>query len=300
MKDWTTLTPDKTKLLRKNYTSGRSGYSVDRVVLHHNAGTLTTEQCYSVWQTREASAHFQVEKDGTIGQLVKLSDTAWHAGNWVANCKSIGIEHANNTGSSGGWTISDDTLDNGAHLVAAICSYYGLGKPAYGKNVFYHSTYASTSCPGGIAGSQRADYLAKAQSYYASMTGSSSSSSSSSASVFNLDEDGYWGKEVTKALQTYYGTTVDGVVSSQSSYWKSQNPGLTGGWEWVSATSAVGSQLVMAIQKALGVTVDGLIGPTTIKALQKKLGTTQDGVFSKKSSAILKLQSNLNTLGRPW
>ena len=41
------------------------------------------------------AAHYQVEDDGTIGQLVWDSNTAWHASNWDANCRSIGVEHAN-------------------------------------------------------------------------------------------------------------------------------------------------------------------------------------------------------------
>ena len=60
-----------------------------------------------------------------IGQLVWDADTAWHADDWDANITSIGVEHADiNTNP---WTISDATLDNGAHLVAALCKYYGLG-----------------------------------------------------------------------------------------------------------------------------------------------------------------------------
>lgn len=35
------------------------------------------------WQTRAASAHYQVEANGTVGQLRANSNTAWHAGNWT-------------------------------------------------------------------------------------------------------------------------------------------------------------------------------------------------------------------------
>ena len=106
-----------------------------------------------------------------------------------------------------------------------------------------------------------------------------------------LAVDGYWGAATTRALQKVLGTPVDGVVSSQSSAWKASNPGLTGGWEWVSAPK--GSQVIAALQKKLGVTDDGLIGPNTIKALQKRMGTTQDGVLSKESTCITALQKRL-------
>jgi len=171
MKNWATLDADVNKILTKHYTSGRSGAKINKVIVHYNAGNLTVEGCYSVWQTREASAHYQVEDGGRIGQLVWDSDTAWHASNWQANISSIGIEHANRSDG----TISEKCLDNGAHLVAAICKYYGLGRPEWLKNVFPHKYFAATSCPGQIYGSQKNAYIQRAQKWYDYMTGSDSS-----------------------------------------------------------------------------------------------------------------------------
>lgn len=173
MKNWDTLEADVDKIIGVHYTPGRDGKSINKIVLHHNAGNLSVDDCYRTWQTREASAHYQVEANGTIGQLVWDSDTAWHAGDWEANCTSIGIEHADSDTTN--WTISDATLDNGAHLVAALCKYYGLGRPEWGKNVFPHNHFSATACPGQIAGSQNAAYMAKAQSYYDQMTGATGS-----------------------------------------------------------------------------------------------------------------------------
>ena len=85
MQDWETLQPDEYKLLDKHYTAGRGGYSINKIVLHHNAGNLSIQGCWNVWQTREASAHYQVDANGRIGQLVNDWDTAWHAGDWAAN-----------------------------------------------------------------------------------------------------------------------------------------------------------------------------------------------------------------------
>ena len=169
MQDWETLQPDDYRLLDKHYTAGRGGYTIDKIVLHHNAGNLSIDGCWNVWQTREASAHYQVDANGRIGQLVNDCDTAWHAGDWAANCSSIGIEHADI--SSSPWRISDATLDNGAHLVAALCRYYGLGRPEYGRNVFFHSDFQATSCPASIAGTQRDAYLSRAGQWYDAMTG---------------------------------------------------------------------------------------------------------------------------------
>lgn len=169
MKNWDTLEADENMILTTHYTPGRSGRNIDKIVIHHNAGNLSIAGCYNVWQTREVSAHYQVDANGRIGQLVWDSDTAWHAGNWEANLTSIGIEHADiNTNP---WTISDKTLDNGAHLVAALCKHYGLGRPQWGVNVFPHSAFSSTQCPASLYGSQKDAYMAKAQAWYDAMTG---------------------------------------------------------------------------------------------------------------------------------
>lgn len=169
MKSWEMLQADKNYLMNKHYTPGRKGRRINKVVIHHNAGDLTVEGCYSVWQTRQASAHYQVQSNGVIGQLVWDRDTAWHAGNWNANLTSIGIEHADM--SSDPWRVSDACLDNGAHLVAALCRYYKLGRPAWKVNVFPHQYFQATACPASLAGSQHAAYMARAQYYYDHMNG---------------------------------------------------------------------------------------------------------------------------------
>lgn len=177
MKSWENLEADENLILSTHMTKGRQGCKVDKIVLHHNGGNLTGKGCYDVWQTREASAHYQVAADGRITQLVWDADTAWHSGEWNANLTSIGVEHADI--SSSPWMLSEATLDNGAHLVAALCKRYGLGRPQWGVNVFPHSHFSATACPASIEGSQNAAYMAKAQAYYDSMTGSHPAAESS-------------------------------------------------------------------------------------------------------------------------
>lgn len=166
--DFENLNADVNKILTKHFTKGRGGNKIQFVVIHYNCGDLTVEGCYSVWQTREASAHYQVESSGRIGQLVWDGDTAWHAGNWTTNQKSIGIEHANQ-----GNSMTDTCIENGAHLCAAICKYYGLGRPEWMRNVFPHCHFSSTSCPGPLkeGTSYHNRYMERAQYWYDVMTG---------------------------------------------------------------------------------------------------------------------------------
>ena len=175
MKSWENLEADENLILSTHMTKGRQGCKVDKIVVHHNAGNLTARQIYNVWQTREASAHYQVAVDGRVSQHVWDTDTAWHTGDWASNLTSIGVEHADI--STDPWSISEATLDNGAHLVAALCKHYGLGRPQWGVNVFPHSDFTSTSCPASLAGAQNADYMARAQAWYDKMTGTASAPS---------------------------------------------------------------------------------------------------------------------------
>ena len=174
MKDWKTLQPDKIKLIQKHYTQGRAGAKVEFVVLHHLAGIGRTADVWDWWQTRQASAHYVVEIDGLIGQLVWDRDTAWANANTWANQRAITIEHCNSAvGDSTGWPISDKTLEEGSHLVAAVCVYYGLGRPKWNVNVFPHSKWGSTSCPHQLDtwGWYHDIYMERAGEWYDIMTG---------------------------------------------------------------------------------------------------------------------------------
>ena len=166
--DWLNVEPDVYRLLNKHFTPGRGGRRIKYIVRHHNAGVLTIDGCWNVWQTREASAHYQVENSGRIGQLVNDSDTAWHAADLVRNQESIGIEHANCGDASQDWPISDLVIKQGARLAAALCLYYDLGRPEYGRNIRDHRETGQTSCPYHLArgGKYHGPWMAEAQRFY--------------------------------------------------------------------------------------------------------------------------------------
>lgn len=170
--DWMNVEPDVYRLINKHYTPGRGGQQIKYIVRHHNAGILTIDGCWEVWQTREASAHYQVENSGRIGQLVNDSDTAWHAANQLRNQQSIGIEHANCGGANQDWPISDTVIKQGARLAAALCRYYNLGRPEYGKNIKDHKETGQTSCPYHLAagGKYHQAWMDEAQRFYDELT----------------------------------------------------------------------------------------------------------------------------------
>ena len=267
MKNWEKCEADVVKLLNKHYTKGRSGRRIQYIVEHYNAGNLTVGGCWSVWQTRQASAHYQVEDDGTIGQLVWDSNTAWHAGNWDANCKSIGIEHANRPDG----TITEATLDNGAHLTAALCHLYGLGRPQWGRNVYPHKHFQATSCPGQIYESQRQAYIERAQYWYDKMGGKDvqKPSSSGSAPKPSAGSAPRPGKYTDASFAGTYRCTVNGLrirkspslsgaIDGGATYDVGETVVLDGwyaiadGWVWGRYTTYSGATRYVAVGRATG------------------------------------------------
>ena len=62
--------------------------------------------------------------------------------------------------------MAGGTLDAGAHLTAALCRGYGLGRPQWRVNVFPHSDFYSTECPASLRDTYANEYIDKAQQYY--------------------------------------------------------------------------------------------------------------------------------------
>lgn len=109
-----------------------------------------------------------------------------------------------------------------------------------------------------------------------------------------IDEDGLWGKDTTRRAQEVFGTPVDGIVSNQLSWWRSQNPGLLDStFEWQDSMHG-GSALIRAIQNKIGANPDGYIGKETITKMQEWLGTPVDGCVSYPSQMVSAFQKWLN------
>lgn len=301
MKNWNTLQPDEYRLLSKHFMKGRAGKKITAIAVHHNAGNLSAKQIYNTWQTRVASAHYQVDQNGWISQHVRDKDTAWAVGGG-RNADTISIEHANNKFAPD-WTIWDKTLEEGAHLVGALCVYYKLGRPAWKKNVFPHSSFMATACPGAIQTIQNALYMKRAQYWYDQMTGggvkvgvaktadkvktAAQKVADKRTDTVKLAVDGMIGPKSVRRLQQVLGTPVDAVISGQHTANKTHLPAFN-----AIQYNGGGSLAVKALQRQLGVTADGYLGPITNKAWQKRLGVTTDGYFGPNSAKALQTKLN--------
>ena len=125
----------------KNFQVGRQGTKIDRVVLHWIVGTLVAADSTFQNPSRVASAHYGIGPK-EIHQYVKEEDTAFHAGNFPINLRSIGIEH------EGGpdLPIAESVYEKSARLVLDICTRYGI--PLDRQHILKHSEIKATQCPG--------------------------------------------------------------------------------------------------------------------------------------------------------
>lgn len=125
-----------TKYDSPNFTRGREGNKPQYIVIHH-WGQDGASFCGVVnWLCRQggnSSAHYVVEA-GKVACIVDPDDTAWHAGNWWYNLRSIGIECRPE--------MTDGDLATVAELIREIWKVYGK-LPIIG-----HKDIVATACPG--------------------------------------------------------------------------------------------------------------------------------------------------------
>mgnify|MGYP003477921858 CR=1 FL=1 len=123
-----------------NFTSGRGGKKVDRIVIHWWDDPARNPSAEGVVATltnpsRQASAHYVITGTGRRAWcLVAESDTAWHAGDFDINQRSIGLECDPR--------CRNEDYDVVAEVIADLWRYYGK------IPLTPHRQYSSTACPG--------------------------------------------------------------------------------------------------------------------------------------------------------
>ena len=136
---------------QNNYKVGRDGVSVSEIVIHTNGGPAS--QGLHNWfqnNTIQVSAHWQVYLNGEIEQYVKNEDTAYHAGVWEENLKSIGIEHEDN-GNSSDPVRTNEQYEASAQLIANLYKQNNIPFNDMGRIKPHHEFVPSRPCPDGLS-----------------------------------------------------------------------------------------------------------------------------------------------------
>lgn len=132
-----------------NYTA--SNTTKTGIVFHWIVGEISASDAIFSRANSKVSAHYSVGSNGEVHQHVANKHIAWHAGNWEANKKYIGIEHA------GGQLINGQRKkptqkchDTSVQLCVQLCQSMGIKKLVLGQNAFRHNHFSATQCCGSL------------------------------------------------------------------------------------------------------------------------------------------------------
>jgi len=126
-----------------NLTIGREGNAVELIVDHWTVVMFEGAIRRFKDPASRLSAHYVIGQDGRIAQLVSEGDTAYHAGKFDVNLRSIGIEHE----ASPMMAPTDALYAASAQLHREIAARHGLAL-SVGGTVLPHHAIVPTECPG--------------------------------------------------------------------------------------------------------------------------------------------------------
>ena len=119
--------------------------SIDFVVIHNDAGSMTPEQYVDWLRYRDKSlgiAHYYCNRN-TIARVIDTFNIGYHTGDWWSNCRSIGYEVCESM------KVSDEEFlqneDVTLMQAAEDLIYYGL--PINTSTVRLHHEFVPTTCP---------------------------------------------------------------------------------------------------------------------------------------------------------
>jgi Transglycosylase/N-acetylmuramoyl-L-alanine amidase len=136
--------------------SARDGIPIDMVVLHCTAAETVGSTINWFLNPRSlVSAHYVIDTNGDIYQMVRDDCSAWHAKS--ANKRSIGIEHVG----TGAIRMSAAQAAASAGLIRWLVASYGVPAANILGHQFAPGNEGTTACPGGLFGGAARDAIAK-------------------------------------------------------------------------------------------------------------------------------------------
>lgn len=126
-----------------NFAYGRAGTVVDRIVMHWTTGSLNSTIAHFQNPAAQVAAHYVIDRDGLLYQCVLDQNTAYHAGDYSMNQRSIGIEHVGGPQYDG---FTDAQYRTSSDLIRDLSERYGFA--ANDTYVIPHRSVVPTQCPG--------------------------------------------------------------------------------------------------------------------------------------------------------
>lgn len=238
------------------------------ITVHNTANDASARNEVSYMRNNSSSTSYHVAVDDKeVVIAAPFNRNCFHAGDGrygTGNRKTIGIEICY---SRSGGARFDAAEDNAARYIASLLKAYGWGI----DRVKRHYDWSRKYCPHRTMDRGWTRFLNMVRSYMGLPAASILSGGEGTASVGKVAVDKKWGPATTRASQKVLGTYIDGIVSKQSKRARKFLPNVsTASWKFVNNPGR-GSNMVRALQRLVGASVDGKCGPGTVSALQKFL-----------------------------
>lgn len=238
------------------------------ITVHNTANDASARNEVSYMRRNSSSTSYHVAiDDKEVVIAAPFNRNCFHAGDGrygTGNRKTIGIEICY---SRSGGARFDAAEDNAARYIASLLKAYGWGI----NRVKRHYDWSRKYCPHRTMDRGWTRFLNMVRSYMGLPAASIPSGGEGTESVGKVAIDHKWGPATTRASQKVLGTYIDGIVSKQSKRARKFLPNVsTASWKFVN-NPGKGSNMVRALQRLVGASVDGKCGPGTVAALQRFL-----------------------------
>lgn len=257
--------------LTDNYDPRRN--KIDTITIHCYVGQVTAKQgCDYFYNTdREVSSNYVVGRDGSIGLSVAENHRAWTSSSPTNDHRAITIEVASDTKPP--YAVTDKAYSALIALVTDICKRNGIPRLVWsenktdrinhrnGCNMTVHRDFASTACPGAYLYSRMADIAAQVNKRLSTGTVTKPTATIKIDAPSNVG-----GNDMTRGY-FQVGDRNEGVYAYKQLLIMLKKKGIISqGVDNNNIFGAGTKTATMQVQRAAGITVDGLAGAQTIRA----------------------------------
>lgn len=262
------------KRLTGNYDP--RNHKIDTITIHCYVGQVTAKQgCDYFYNTdREVSSNYVVGRDGSIGLSVEEKNRAWTSSSPSNDHRAITIETACETKAP--YKVNDAAYNALINLCVDICKRNGISKLVWsnnandrinhknGCNMTLHRDFANTACPGQYLMERMADIANQVNKKLGSKTTSTVAKPTTTIKIDAPSEIG--GNDMTRGY-FQVGDRNEGVYTYKQMLMLLKKKGIiTQGVDNNNIYGAGTRTATMQVQRAAGITVDGLAGAQTIRA----------------------------------
>lgn len=262
------------KRLTGNYDP--RNHKIDTITIHCYVGQVTAKQgCDYFYNTdREVSSNYVVGRDGSIGLSVAENHRAWTSYSPPNDHRAITVEVASDAKPP--YAVTDKAYSALIALVTDVCKRNGIKKLVWsnnktdrinhrnGCNMTVHRDFLSTVCPGEYLYSHMSDIAAQVNKRLSTGITTPATKPTTTTKIDAPSDVG--GNDMTRG---YFqaGDRNEGVYVYKQMLMLLKKKGIiTQGVDNNNIFGAGTRTATKQVQRAAGITVDGLAGPQTIRA----------------------------------